>query len=178
MHAASGQQQFPGQGSYQSGNFPNSQMNFGQIPPGMSQQAFGAPNQQPPNPQSAFMPINPAQNTSMQIHPPGLAITSGMNAQGTQQNPIVQQQQPQQSLMIPPGSQVPPHQLPPNAVLSNPNNFHQPQPQNPIQMNQMPTQIQHQPQPMIQQVAPPAPVQQPIPVASKEPETAELISFD
>lgn len=78
-------QQFPGQFP---GNFANPQAIYGQVPmnaPGgfPLQQSPSQPQHQVPqaggvvpNPQSAFMPINPAQN-SMQIPPPGSIIPSG-----------------------------------------------------------------------------------------------------
>lgn len=61
-------QQFPGQ---YPGNFANPQAIYGQMPP-MNQPGFN-PIQQPQQapPQSAFMPINPAQNSMSQVQPPG-----------------------------------------------------------------------------------------------------------
>lgn len=195
MHAASGQQpsqQYPGQF-----NYGNPQMNYGQMP-GMPQGGFAPPHQQqPPNSQSAFMPINPAQNTPMQIPPPGSMIPTTLPNNAPNMNPNnVSNMNPN---MMPPGSQVPPQQLPPNIqnqMMPNPN-FHQPQPQHQMQM-QNPLNQQQQQQPVApitqqpvapipqQPVAPipqqhqPAPIQQQPPAqdAPKEPETAELISFD
>lgn len=84
MHAPNHQpsQTFPGQ---YPGNFANPQAIYGQMPmngqmPALNQQGFPIqqpqgqqpPSQVAPNPQSAFMPINPAQPSSIpQVAPPG-----------------------------------------------------------------------------------------------------------
>lgn len=167
MHAP---QQYPGQQQFQSGNFGNPAMGYGQMPQ-MNQQQGYAPSQPPnnviaPNPQSAFMPINPSQNTQMQI-PQG-----SMNQQG-----MPQQQQPPQMTM-PPGSQLPPQQM----QMPMPN-YQQPQPNSMPPQNSMQMPIQQPvavaPLPQQQNPQPPvAPAIQNTPPAPKEPETAELISFD
>lgn len=185
--------------NFNPGQFPNSYANpqaiYGQGFSLQQQSPSQPPNQvggggpQPngsvvPNPQSAFMPINPA----------GMANSS---------------QQPNMSLMMPPGSQVPPNpqqmpammQIPPimsttvapstAPMMNMPNsNYQQPQMNQPIPQSyqqpaapppqpqqQQPTQAPTQPQQQIQQPQQPA-APQPEPEKPKEVETAELISFD
>lgn len=198
-----------GPGQFQYGGYPgNPQMpqgSYGQMAmPGQGMY----PNQQPggqPNPQSAFMPINPAQNT-MQMGQPGsresfvLGLVSQFlicslfleNApQGMIQQPSNGQQN--QQMMMPPGSQVPPQmqmmqqpvpmqQMPPGPPVTAAPGMMPPQ-QNPNypqpQMAQMqPNQgvVQQQAPPIVQQQ--PAPQPAPEPEKPKEVETAELISFD
>lgn len=192
-----------GQGQFnQYGAYSNPQMGhqgpYGQMPgQGMySNQSQQQPGVQP-NPQSAFMPINPAQNT-MQMGQAGIReffvlISSdfsyqyfifkanappGMNHQpGGQQGP---------QMMMPPGSQAPPQmqmiqqpvplqqvptsQPPGMAPPQNNQNYQQQMPQAPqVTIPQPPPSVVQQ-----QQVDPP-PAQEP--EKPKEVETAELITF-
>ncbi|KAG5675178.1 hypothetical protein PVAND_005103 [Polypedilum vanderplanki] len=194
------QQQFTGQFP---GNYANPQAIYGQVPMNNQGGAPGFPlqQQQPssqsqqqssvvPNPQSAFMPINPAQNT-MQIHQPGMIPTTGMDHQQ-----IPNSQQP--NMMMPPGSQLPPNhtqqQLPPmmqippimsTTVAPSVNHMQNPNYQTP-QLNQSIPPQNYQPAPQQSQhpqapVQPPAPVQAAAPAEPEKPkevEVAELISFD
>lgn len=57
----------------------NTQMQYGPMGNMPPQQQGMFPQQQAPGPQSAFMPINPAQNTMMQVQPPGSAIRKLLN---------------------------------------------------------------------------------------------------
>lgn len=178
MSPTGGQQGSPmhGQGQFNQyagypGN-PQLQASYAQMPmPGMF------PNQQQPNPQSAFMPINPAQNTMQGIREfllfLKLLINNSLFLSATSMN----QQQPggpqnPQMMMMPPGSQAPP-QMP---MMQQPVPMQQPQ-QNPG-YHQAPQGVVQQQAPVVQQPQQPPPAPAPEPEKPKEVEVAELISFD
>ncbi|CRL02557.1 CLUMA_CG015832, isoform A [Clunio marinus] len=197
----------PMHGSMQFGQFPvypgNPQMtqgSYGQMP--MSGQGIFPNQHQQPNPQSAFIPINPAHNTmhagaggvpTLMSNAPSainqqqqqtLGATGANNhmmAQHGPQIPMMQhqvpmQQQQQQQIPVTSTTAPPPIMTQPQ---TNPN-VHQPQlgqmPQNQIYQSVQPPVTQQ-----ITQSGPPVAPQVPTeaePEKPKEVETAELISFD